>query len=123
MRVGEGGVLVLDHSCWKVPTPLIFLRSSFFVTPPLRSKSHTPAARRSGKSAKSKVAEGQLSMALNKQSLCELRSMQQPPQKLSVVVEALCVLTGLQVTVGCGGWRWDVASLAHAAAARRRAGP
>jgi hypothetical protein len=36
-------------------------------------------------------------MTLNKQSLCELRSMQQLPQKLRIVVEALCVLTGLQV--------------------------
>jgi hypothetical protein len=66
----------------------------------LISKSHSPAARRSGKSAKSKGAAGaeaHMSMALNKQSLCELRSMQQLPHKLRIVVEALCVLTGLQV--------------------------
>ena len=36
-------------------------------------------------------------MTLNKQSLCELRSMQQLPQKLHIVVEALCVLLGVQV--------------------------
>ena len=37
-------------------------------------------------------------MTLSKQSLCELRSMQQLPQKLNIVVEALCVLMGLQVS-------------------------
>jgi hypothetical protein len=70
------------------------------VTFAFRSKSHTPAARRTGKSAKAKGAmasEAQVSVVLSKQSLCELRSMQQPPQKLNVVVEALCVLAGLQV--------------------------
>ena len=38
-----------------------------------------------------------MSVTISKQSLCELRSMQQLPQKLLVVVEALCVLMGLQV--------------------------
>ncbi len=69
------------------------------LTSPFCSKSHTPAARRTGKSAKMKgsATDSQVSVVLSKQSLCELRSMQQPPQKLNVVVEALCVLTGLQV--------------------------
>jgi hypothetical protein len=64
------------------------------------SKSHTPAARRTGKSAKTRGEAGSdalVSVALSKQSLCELRSMQQLPQKLHTVVEALCVLTQLQV--------------------------
>jgi hypothetical protein len=64
------------------------------------SKSHTPAARRTGKSAKSRGEAGSealVTVALSKQSLCELRSMQQLPQKLHIVVEALCVLTQLQV--------------------------
>ena len=38
-----------------------------------------------------------MAVAISKQSLCELRSMQQLPQKLLVVAEALCVLMGLQV--------------------------
>ncbi len=61
------------------------------------SKNHSPAARRSGKSASSRGSDSHVCMTLNKQSLCELRSMQQLPQKLLIVVEALCVLLGLQV--------------------------
>ena len=87
--------------------------SPFFHVFPF-SKSHTPAARRTGKSAKSRGEAGSeavVCVALSKQSLCELRSMQQLPQKLHIVVEALCVLTQLQVcwlqpsvlcTVSCG---------------------
>jgi hypothetical protein len=40
-----------------------------------------------------------VSVALSRQSLCELRSMQQLPHRLRVVIEALCVLLGLQVLV------------------------
>ena len=123
LRVGSRRLLVLDHGRRQVSrwfsAVVVTSFSPFFDVFPF-SKSHTPAARRTGKLAKSRGEAGSeavVCVALSKQSLCELRSMQQLPQKLHIVVEALCVLTQLQVCCNrqCYGflWRGSVVLSAH----------